>query len=93
MAVSVVEGLEIVEVQQEQGQWLLIAVRPVQFDLELKVKMAGILKLGEAIYDTQFTLSIFAFLERLLHPLALGDVEQDPLGADHLPFRVEDGNF
>ena len=42
MTVCVVEYLEFVEIQQQKGQRLPIAVRPLYFSFQLSVKMPGI---------------------------------------------------
>ena len=63
---------EIVDIEKQQGQGLFIAVRPVQFDLELKVKMAGIVELGEIIDNTKLPVSLFAFLQLLLFLFEVG---------------------
>ena len=76
MSVCVIELLEFVKIQHHNGQrlYIIITVRPLYFSFKLSVKMYGIVKLREVVYYALFTVFFFAFLEHILHSLALGDV-------------------
>src|SRR5450759_228491 len=82
MTVSVVEPFEIVEIKKQKGQRLSVAIRPIGLHFELMIKMPGIVKLGEVIDNTEFTVSFFAFAQQGLHLFLLGDVDERPAGAD-----------
>jgi len=81
MTVQVVEGLEVVEIQIDQGSMVVAALAVAHRLLQVLPQQAAVGQVGERVVEGQLA-------DLLLQALALGDIACDAVVADEFALLV-----